>query len=505
MVVGIRRPGSQPIRSRPIIRCKPGANPSPLLSLLLVLSLACHPPALANKFDLPDLGDTTSGIISSQQEHELGRAWLGAFRSRVDTLDDPQLQMYLENLLFDLARHSELQDHRLELVIVNNPTMNAFAVPGGIIGVHTGLFDFAENEHQFASVLSHELAHLSQRHFARRLENQKTSAIGTMAGILTGVILAATVGGDAGMAAMSMTQAAALENALRYSRQNEQEADRIGIRTLHESGRDPEAVAAMFERMLAATRYTGQRPPEFLLTHPLTEKRVADARNRASNYPDRQYPHRPEFDYMEARALLHLENNPRLAVRRFRDEMEGKKLDSNAATYGLALALGRQGDHEQARETLNSLLRAQPDNLILQLATVELAILRGDNQGALERIESLEGLHANNYALRRFKARALEDEARYQAAERVLEKLSRDRPGDPEVWFQLAEVSGLAGDIVGVHKARAEYYILTGSYSRAREQLRYAKRLVQGEFRHTAVLDKRIEDVEALMERAEKL
>ena len=456
-------------------------------------------------FNLPVLGDTTSGMVSPQQEYELGRAWLSAFRSRVRTLDDPLLQQYLENLTLELAQHSELSDFRLELVIVNNPTLNAFAVPGGVIGVHTGLFRFAESEHQLASVLAHELAHLSQRHFARGLENRKASSVGTMAGLLAGIVLAATVGGDAGMAAMSMTQAAALESSLRYSRQNEQEADRLGIQTLYQSGRDPAAVSGMFERMLAATRYTGHRPPEFLLTHPLTESRVADARARANNYPQRQYPLKPQYHLMRSRALLWMEGNPAKAAQRFKNEMDGVSVSRDASAYGLAIAYSHMGNHSQAASTLAPLLERDPDNVILRLATIELARNRGDYDAALEEISRLEGLHGNNYALQRYKGETLMKAGNYRAASEVLRNLSRQRPKDPEVWYELAEVSGLAGDIVGVHKARAEYFILIGVYDKAREQLTYARRLVADNFRESAVLQARIEEVDRMIKRAGEL
>lgn len=477
-----------------------------LRSALLLGALALGAAAVeANDFNLPVLGDTTSSTISPSQEYELGRAWLAAFRARVRTLDDPELQQYVENLTYELSRHSELNDHRLELIVINNPTMNAFAVPGGVIGVHTGLFRYAEDEHQLASVLAHELAHLSQRHFARSLETRKASSIGTMAGLLAGIILAATVGGDAGMAAMTATQAAALESSLRYSRQNEQEADRIGMQTLYKSGRDPSAVSAMFERMLAATRYTGRRPPEFLLTHPLTESRVADARARINNYPARQYPRRPEYDFMRARSLIWIDANAAKSVQRFRSELDGVTTSRSGASYGLALAYSRQGNHDAARKTLAPLLEEQPGNIVLQLAAVSLDINSGNYINAIERIESLESLHGNNYALQRYKAEALLKSGKYQGAERVLEKLSKQRPTDPDVWFQLAETSGLAGDIVGVHKARAEYFILIGVYDKAKDQLTYAKRLVQQDFRESAMLDARLQQVSEMMEKAKRL
>ncbi len=232
--------------------------------------------ATASNINLPELGDSSSALVSPHQERELGQTWLRMFRSRVLTSSDPILYSYIEDLLHGLVEYSELTDPRLEIILVKKAARKAGVVPGGVCGGQSGLFLYAESEDQLASVLAHELAHLSQRHFARGVEKRQKSSIPTMAAMLASLVLAATVGGDAGIAAMTATQAAALDSQLRFSRQNEQEADRIGMRTMVAGGLDPNAVPSMFERMLKSTRYS-QRPPEFLLTHPVTESRIADS------------------------------------------------------------------------------------------------------------------------------------------------------------------------------------------------------------------------------------
>ncbi|NCF19480.1 MAG: M48 family metalloprotease, partial [Haliea sp.] len=230
-------------------------------------------------------------MFSAEFEHQLGRAWLRFFRAQAPTIDDPLLFDYLENLIYKLVTHSKLEDRRIELVLVNNPTINAFAVPGGVIGIHNGLLLWAQTEDELATVLAHEIAHLSQRHFSRGVEFQKNQAPITTAAMLASLILMATAGSDAGMAALSATQAAAQDSALRYSRSNEQEADRVGMQTLVDAGMDPHAAPEMFERMLQASRYSsGNRIPEFLRTHPLSENRIADTRNRALQYPKEERP-----------------------------------------------------------------------------------------------------------------------------------------------------------------------------------------------------------------------
>ncbi len=473
--------------------------------ITLALLMATATGARANDIKLPLLGDSTSGVVSHKQEYDVGRAWLQIFRSRVSTLDDPLLQSYLEELLVNLAAHSELVNPRLALVTINNPTMNAFAVPGGIIGVHTGLFLFAENEGQLASVLAHELAHLSQRHFARGVANQRANSITSMAGLLAGVILAATVGGDAGMAAMTASQAAAMDNTLRFSRQNEQEADRLGIETLHRADMDPAAVADMFDRMLAATRYTGQRPPEFLLTHPLTEQRVADARSRLGKYPKKYREDNIEYHLMRARALIAIDGDVQRSFKRFQSELDGHSVSRVAARYGLALTLSALNRHDEARSALAPLLAEDPQRLAYQLAAVTIDRTEGKYQAALDRIASISPRYTDNYPLQREFAETLLQAKRYGESERALEKLSRQRPADPDVWYQLAETSGLAGNISGVHIARAEYFILTGIYDKARQQLTYAQKLVQRDFKQSAIVSQRLRDLENMEAKAKGL
>ncbi|MDC1477168.1 M48 family metalloprotease [Porticoccaceae bacterium] len=461
--------------------------------------------ALAAEIKLPILGDATSGIVSKQQEYELGRTWLKAFRSRVREHDDPLMQQYLEQLLYNLATYSDVEDPRLELVIINNPSMNAFAVPGGVVGFHTGVFALAENEDQMASVLAHELAHLSQRHFARGVEAQRASSMLSLGGLLASLVIAATAGGDAGMAAITATQAVAMNDQLRYSRSNEQEADRIGLQTMERANRDPGAVADMFATLLKATRYKGSRPPEFLLTHPVTEKRIADARGRAMASSMRQYSRSPEFHLIKARALVAISNNPKNAIKRFNAQLRSNPQNPQGAQYGLALAYIGAGEFDLARQSLARLLKDNPYQLSFQYADLELDIATKEYNQGLAKLDKLLRLSPNNYPLTTIKSEILWQAHRYEEAGEVLTALSRMRPEDPMIWYRLAEVRGLAGNISGVHEARAEYFILVGAFDQAREQLSLAVKLVASDFKRSAIVRQRIRDVAALEDRIKKL
>ena len=480
-----------------------------LIATSLALALAGHAVAAEQELQLPELGDSTSSLISGEQEHELGRAWLKAFRSQVRTIDDPLLQSYLEDLIYRLASHSKLKDRRLEVVVVDNPTMNAFAVPGGVVGVHNGLFLFADTEAQMASVLGHELAHLSQRHFARSVEQQQRSSLPTLAGILGSLVLAATAGGDAGMAAMTATQAAALQNRLNYSRQNEQEADRIGMETIVEAGYDPNAVAAMFDNMMAATRYAGRRPPEFLMTHPLTESRISDARNRARDYPRSMYVDNIDYQLMRVRAELQLSANAAEAIKRFRASLDksgaAQGNDAVADHYGLALAYLKNSEPAKAHAELAPLIARDPDRLAYIIAAADIDITNGKVDAALARLEKALRISPDNHPLTMSYANALLQSKQPQRAEAVLAAHVKRRPNDPAIWYQLAEVHGLAGNIVGVHQARAEYFVLVGALDQATRQLGYALPLVRDNRLATARIEERIREIEKMKDAMGKL
>ena len=193
-----------------------------------LLTLACLLALPGHADDLPSLGDASSAIVSPQQEHQLGRAWLSLLRGQVNQLNDPQLKDYVETSVYKLAETSQLQDRRLEFILIDSRELNAFAAPGGIVGVNGGLFLNAQTEGEYASVLAHELAHLSQRHFARGVEAQQRMQLPMMAALLAGIVLAAGRWRRRHRHDCRH-QAAAIQEQRRFSRQNEQEADRIGI------------------------------------------------------------------------------------------------------------------------------------------------------------------------------------------------------------------------------------------------------------------------------------
>lgn len=477
-----------------------GSSTLKILASSLLISLASTH-AVAD-FNLPELGDASSAIVSPKQEYDLGQTWLRLYRSRVPTSSDPLIHSYTEQLLNRLAKSSQLKSRQLELIVVKNSSMNAFAVPGGVVGVHTGLFLYAESEAQFASVLSHELAHLSQRHFARGVEKAQKASLPTMAAMLASLVLAATAGGDAGLAALTATQAAALDSKLRFSRQNEQEADRIGMQTMVAAGEDPYAVPDMFERMLKATRYS-RRPPEFLLTHPVTESRIADSLNRAGKFKRQQHPESLDYHLMRARIQLKHENTPQDAVKRFAGELERDSASPEASRYGLVIALTDSGQFERARATLKPLLLKSPKKPAYVIAAADIEA-NNNIETALQLLETELNTTPTHHAYNVRYAELLMKAGDYALSEEVLARHVRRKPKDDYVWYLLAEVHGLAGNILGVHEARAEYFILNGIYDKAQVQLKNALKLSRGSYHKTALLEEKLKQV-AAMQRNTKL
>jgi len=453
-----------------------------------LLTLACllTTPAMTN--ELPSLGDSSSGIVSPEQEHQLGRAWLSLLRGQVQQLSDPLVKDYLERSVYRLAETSQLQDRRLEFVLLDSPQLNAFAAPGGIIGVNGGLFIHAQTEAEYASVLAHELAHLSQRHFARGLEAQQRMQLPLMAAMLAGVVAAAAGAGDAGIAAIVSTQAAAIQAQRRFSRQNEQEADRIGLINLERAGYDPRAMPDMFGRLMRQYRYD-QKPPEFLLTHPVSESRIADTRNRAEQYSDGGVQDSLRYQLMRARIQLKFESTPGLSAKRFR-AMLSDDPGLDAARYGLALAQIASGQLEDAASNLQPLLEKMPDDVTYNLAQIELDITANRLQAAQQRVERLLQLYPGSYPVRQANIDLLSKQNRLDQAERELDKLVEVRRNDPDVWYQVSEIRGLTGNIVGLHQARAEFFALVGDYDQAIEQLDFAKRRANN-FQMSARIDAR--------------
>ncbi|MBV0932198.1 M48 family metalloprotease [Marinobacterium weihaiense] len=463
------------------------------LAGVLMLPTTAH---ALEPYDLPVLNDGTSSVVSLDTEYRLGRNWARILRGQAPMLDDPLTYQYLQDLLWQLLPHSQVQDRRLELFVLANPSFNAFAVPGGVIGVHGGLILAAETEAELASVLAHELAHLSQRHYAQRLEEEKRNQPLMLAGILAGILVSAA-NTEGGMAVMSSAMGASAQNKLAFSRRNEQEADRVGMQTLVSADIDPHAMPNMFSRLQRSYQFYGQRPPEFLLTHPVTESRIADSLNRASQLP------RPlgrnqslEFELIKARMQVRFANSPAEALKHFQSGLENN--DTAHARYGLMMAAMVNNKPELAATTYQQMPASLRQHTYVALTHAEVLLTSGQTGQAVHKLQRLLSLYPESRPARTLLAQALRDDGQLDNALRQFKSLSRDYPTDATLWFKLAETEGLAGNTLAVHEARIEYFMLTAQLDRALKQIEYARRSHGLTASDLARLDQRERETRAL-------
>ena len=446
-----------------------------------------------NRTNLPELGDASSSAISLSTEHILGRLWLAQMRQGMPQIQDPLIQDYLEHLIYRLSEYSQLKDRRLELILINENSINAFAAPGGIIGINGGLINQAETESQMVSVLAHELAHLSQRHFARNLQRQADRGLANAFIILASIAVAATSSPEAVMAGQQIMA----QQALAYSRANEQEADRIGFINLTSAGYNPEGMANMFRKLQEISRFNGKDNFEFLRSHPITKSRISDSQNRANEIKNINFNESLEFYLLKQRIKVHYSTNLRQSVVYYRQALRRSKLNKDLIinNYGLALALSKEGKHSDALETIRASLNLDPKNLVLQSTLLEIHYLAGHSLEARSLGKQLLEINTGNYPLSVLYAKILMNNGDYEEAENILKQLLSKRSTDPQVWYWLAEIQGLARNTISLHRSRAEYFSLVARYDEAIKHLRYALELVGNNFQLTEAIQSRIENL----------
>lgn len=441
-----------------------------LLVLLLVpWGLPANEPA-----PLPELGDPAGGLLSPEQEYRMGRTWLRQLRGQVPVLQDLMVQEYVESLVYRLASHSDLRQPDLAIVVINSRDINAFAVPGGVVGVNAGLIIAAEREDEVGAVLAHEIAHISQRHFVRRYADSQRVSRAMLAAMLAS--MAVMIGGnaDAGVAGIMASQAAAIQQHLAYSRHHEREADRVGMQTLVNASMDPEAMPRFFERLQRNQQYAG-RPLEFLSTHPITEERIADSRARAVTLPPGQSVDSDTFHLVRARLLAGFFGTPEAAVDHFSALYRGgNSIQQQAAGYGLAISAMRARRYDLAEKTLDSLQHRFPDQQWYRIAKAEMLQAQQKHEQALTLLQELNRLMPGNPAVTALLASSLIRTEQAQQAAQLLDPLLRQRNKDPGLWRLAADAWGHSGELGLAHLARGEVLFLSGADERGMEQLKYA-------------------------------
>lgn len=425
------------------------------------------------KNQLPEIGVVASSAISLDKEVLIGDALMRQLRGQAPIINDPLLDEYIQDLGNRLVAQADNVKFPYKFFILNSPEINAFAFFGGHIGIHTGLIFNARNESELASVLAHEVSHVTQRHIARSMEARQKSSPLQIASLLGSIMLAA-VNPEAGMAAISVTNAASAQSSINYTRQNEQEADRVGIRILADAGFDPYGASSFFSILTEKNRLKST-PLAFLLTHPLPESRVADARTRAASFRSRDIPESINFHLAKSRVLARYYANPKRNIEYFSGILDKQTyVFKAAAEYGLALSLLANEQFEAALELIEGLLEKQPDNLFYLDTFTDIAIEMDQTQSAIDRL-SAQILHTPfNRVLTLNLANALIKIQNFEKATSLLRDYLLVNPDNMLAYDLLSDAYQNSGQKLEMHQIKAEIYALVAAYPRAIDELHTA-------------------------------
>jgi predicted Zn-dependent protease len=456
---------------------KPRRRQRLIASLALALfstHAATISPAAVN---LPNIGESTEAYLSTEEEQNYGEAFMRSIRQSLELVSDPEVEAYIEALGNRLVANAGIRDRRFAFFVVKDPTINAFAGPGGYVGVDSGLIIITQSEAELASVMAHEIGHVTQRHIARAFEAASRMSAPMTAAIIAALILGSRGSGQAGEAAIAATAAGSTQQQINFTRSNEEEADRVGLKILADSGYEPRAMPRFFEHLAQATQYYDNLQLEFLRTHPVTDARISDTRNRAEQYPAMKETIGENYQLIRQKVRLIQDANPRKSLEYFEASLrEARPADRDPLRYGYALALNASGRYAEARTQLEPLIAREPERVPYQLALADSELGQGRIAQALAIYDRNLAIYPYNLPLTVEYATALLQDRQAEKAAAVLDGYLLARPARPELYRLLGQARDMAGDRAGAHQALAEMYYLLGETRSSIEQLKIAIR-----------------------------
>jgi len=466
----------------------------PLLLLTLLTFTLSGIARAQEQIALPEIGQSGGAIVTPGEERRTGEAVVRNIRRAGGIVDDPLVNEYLNHLAYRLVSTSDTQHPQFEFFMINDRVINAFALPGGFIGVNYGLLLATDSESELASVLAHEIAHVTQRHHARAYEFSEGSNIPVLAAMIAAMILGSQ-GSQVGQAALTALTANTLQQQINFTRANEKEADYIGIQLLADSGFEPESMAVFFQKLDRESRLYGPQAPEFLRTHPVNESRIADASNRAEQMRRTASPNPKNYYLMRARLQVITASDKKIIRDGFAKSLKaGRYLDREAEQYGYALSLMETGEFETARKILNDLLKNDPDRIAYLLARARLESMANQHQQAIEHFKEALVNYPSNGPLTLTYAQALLRGGQPNKAREVITEYQRNKPDEPLFYKLLAEAEAALGNTANTHIAMGEYYYRIGQTHQAIDQLSLALKNKQLDFYNASRIEARLSE-----------
>ncbi|WP_035053297.1 M48 family metalloprotease [Andreprevotia chitinilytica] len=470
----------------------------------IALSLALALPAGADDLNttlpsLPDLGASSQEGLTGAQERQIGESAMREIRRSGELLDDAQVQAYVNALGSKLVDASG-SDIQFTFFPVDNKQVNAFSIPGGYVGVNTGLIVMAQHESELAAVLSHEIAHNTQHHLARMVEGLRFTPWMMLASLGLAILAARAGNGDAGMAAVATGQGLAIQKQLDFTYAFEQEADRIGMQTLTKSGFDPAAMPTFFERLQKSNRLFESNAPEFLRTHPVTYKRIADAEARLKDRAYKQYPDSADFLFMRERARV-LQGQAKELVEYYQKSLIEKRYTNLPAhLYGLALAQLQAHQLAEAEKSLASAKQAfgaKHSHPALESLTGDIQLAEGKSQDAVATYAKAVRQFPDKTSLRYGQLDAMLSAGQAPEALKLVQEYEVSYPSDALFYQRESRIQEKLGKQAEKHKAQAEYYARLNENGAAIEQLQLAKSQPGGDFYLMSGIEARLRELEA--------
>lgn len=448
--------------------------------------------AETDKINLPDMGDSSGALLTAQEEKELGEAFFRSLHSQVSINQDEEIQGYIQGIGQKLVAASDAPSYPFHFFVVMENDINAFAGPGGYIGVNSGLILNTDAESELASVLSHEIAHVTQRHLYRAAEAANRLSIPTMAATLAAILLG-TQSPALGQAAVMAIQAGSVQFQIDFTRENEAEADRVGMQTLAGSEFDPRSMPAFFERLQQATRFYGQGVPEFLRTHPVTTSRISDSRGRAETYPYKQYPDSLNYQLAKVKLQVITSNNPAETLNYFQARLsQGMKEQRAVTRYALGLLAINRQKFQEAETIFQELAKTYPNQPQFPAALARTALAANDFETALDRYQKLAGHYPENDAIKLEYIGSLLKTGHPDLARQTLASLSTQTQRLPSYWELLAQTYSQLHQPAESHRYLAEYYYSIGQIKDALLQIKLAQQSKGLNFQLSSILNERL-------------
>ena len=429
---------------------------------MLALTLVTRP-AFAGEIRLPDMGSPADTVLTKSQEKRFGRAIMSQIRASGTVVEDPLVTEYINDIGNRIGAQSNDGTHSFEFFVIDDPRINAFALPGGYIGVHTGLIEATRNEDELAGVLAHEVAHVTQRHIARAIHASQRQSLLTTA-LMLGALVAGVAGGsaDVAQAGMAVAQGTALQSQINFTRSNEYEADRIGIDALDAAGYNPHGMASFFEVMSRqAPSSPEMRAPEFLRTHPVTTARIAEARNRAQDYPQRMSSDSTSYGLSRARVIVDRFDTSKAAVNYF--ERRDYELQDASERYGRALAYQKDGRHQEANRIFAELREKHPQVIAYHIGFSETLLELEQYSAGVGAFEQAIELFPRNVPLVLSYGEYLLRLGQAPKAHTLLLDLMNNVPPTPQQVRLIARAANAAGNAAESYYYLSEYELMTGN------------------------------------------